>query len=98
MLSTKIMVRRSNIKLGGNRVPRRRNDDMRITFDGLNLALARGTGIATYTRALTRAAHDLGHEVGVVYSTPFTPAKNPVLREIAFFDEKRPRDVRASEG
>ena len=63
---------------------------MRITFDGLNLALARGTGIATYTRALTRAAHDLGHEVGVVYSTPFTPAKNAVLREIAFFDEKRP--------
>ena len=63
---------------------------MRITFDGLNLALARGTGIATYTRALTRAAHDLGHEIGVVYSTPFTPAKNAVLREIAYFDEKRP--------
>jgi len=39
---------------------------------------------------LTHAAHDLGHEVGVVYSTPFTPAKNPLLREIAFFDEKRP--------
>jgi glycosyltransferase involved in cell wall biosynthesis len=65
-------------------------DEMRITFDGLNLALPRGTGIATYTRALTCAAHELGHEVGVVYSTPFTPAKNPLLREIAFFDEKRP--------
>jgi glycosyltransferase involved in cell wall biosynthesis len=63
---------------------------MRITFDGLNLALPRGTGIATYTRALARAARDLGHEVGVVYSTPFTPAKNALLREIAFFDEKRP--------
>jgi glycosyltransferase involved in cell wall biosynthesis len=25
-----------------------------------------------------------------VYSTPFTPAKDPLLREIAFFDEKRP--------
>jgi glycosyltransferase involved in cell wall biosynthesis len=61
----------------------------RIIFDGLNLALTRGTGIATYTRMLTHAAHDLGHEVGVVYSTPFTPAKNPLLREIAFFDEKR---------
>jgi glycosyltransferase involved in cell wall biosynthesis len=60
-----------------------------IIFDGLNLSLRRGTGIATYTRTLTRAAHDLGHEVGVVYSTPFTPAKNPLLREIAFFDEKR---------
>src|SRR5260370_7484818 len=38
---------------------------------------------------LTRAAHDLGHEVGVLYSTPFTPAKDRLLREIAFFDEKR---------
>src|SRR5690348_4220393 len=63
---------------------------LRIIYDGLNLGLARGTGIATYTRMLTQAAHDLGHEVGVVYSTPFTPAKNPLLREIAFFDEKRP--------
>src|SRR5207237_3637872 len=62
----------------------------RIIFDGLNLRLARGTGIATYTRMLSRAAHDLGHEVGVLYSTPFTPAKDPLLREIAFFDEKRP--------
>src|SRR6516165_4552694 len=62
----------------------------RIIFDGLNLSLTRGTGIATYTRMLTRAAHDLGHEVGVLYSTPFTPAKDPLQREIAFFDEKRP--------
>lgn len=60
-----------------------------IIFDGLNLSLARGTGIATYTRILTHAAHDLGHEVGVVYSTPFTPSEDPLLREIAFFDEKR---------
>src|SRR5437763_9272888 len=66
------------------------SEDQRIVFDGLNLSLARGTGIATYTRMLTRAAHDLGHEVGVLYSTPFTPAKDRLLREIAFFDEKRP--------
>src|SRR5437764_6930500 len=65
-------------------------ESQRIIFDGLNLSLARGTGIATYTRMLTRAAHDLGHEVGVLYSTPFTPAKDRLLREIAFFDEKRP--------
>jgi glycosyltransferase involved in cell wall biosynthesis len=62
---------------------------LRIIFDGLNLSLAQGTGIATYTRTLTRAAHDLGHEVGVVYSTPFTPPKDRLLREIAFFDERR---------
>ena len=70
--------------------PRPTKESQRIIFDGLNLGLPRGTGIATYTRMLTRAAHDLGHEVGVVYSTPFTPAKDPLLREIAFFDEKRP--------
>src|SRR5208337_856834 len=61
----------------------------RIFYDGLNLSLPRGTGIATYTRMLVHAAHDLGHEVGVVYSTPFTPSRDPLLREIAFFDEKR---------
>jgi glycosyltransferase involved in cell wall biosynthesis len=61
----------------------------RIFYDGLNLGLTHGTGIATYTRLLTRIAHDLGYEVGVVYSTRFTPAAEPALREIAFFDEKR---------
>src|SRR5438874_10221284 len=62
----------------------------RIVFDGLNLSLARGTGIATYTRMLTRAAHELGHEVGALYSTPFTPPKARLLREIALSDKKRP--------
>ena len=59
----------------------------RIIFDGLNLALEEGTGIATYARMLTRVARDLGHNVGVVYGSPQTPSKNPLLREIAFFDE-----------
>jgi glycosyltransferase involved in cell wall biosynthesis len=62
---------------------------VRIVFDGLNLSLSEGTGIATYTRLLTRTAHDLGHEVGIVYSSPFTPPQDALLREIAFFDEKR---------
>jgi glycosyltransferase involved in cell wall biosynthesis len=61
----------------------------RIIFDGLNLALEEGTGVATYARMLTRVARDLGHKVGVVYGSPQAPSKNPLLREIAFFDEKR---------
>ena len=61
----------------------------RIIFDGLNLALEEGTGVATYARMLTRVARDLGHDVGVVYGSPQAPSKHPVLREIAFFDEKR---------
>src|SRR5438105_4876511 len=58
----------------------------RIYFDGLNLSLERGTGIATYTRLLAGLVRQLGYDVGVVYSSPHRPAKNPVLREIAFFD------------
>jgi glycosyltransferase involved in cell wall biosynthesis len=60
----------------------------RIYFDGLNLALERGTGIATYARLLARLARELGHEVGVVYGATTRPAKNPLLREIAFFDRR----------
>jgi len=56
----------------------------RIYFDGLNLSLERGTGIATYTRLLAGLVRQLGYDVGVVYSSPHRPAKNPVLREIAF--------------
>src|SRR5437773_8335801 len=60
----------------------------RIYFDGLNLSLEHGTGIATYTRMLAKVARDLGHEIGVVYASPARPAKNPLLREIAFFDAR----------
>lgn len=62
----------------------------RIYFDGLNLALERGTGIATYTRLLARLAGEIGHEIGVVYASQSRPSKNPVLREIAFFDVRDP--------
>jgi len=60
----------------------------RIYFDGLNLSLERGTGIATYTRKLSQIARDLGFEIGVVYSSPQRPAKNLMMREIAFFDSR----------
>jgi glycosyltransferase involved in cell wall biosynthesis len=58
----------------------------RIFFDGLNLSLERGTGIATYTRMLAQIARDLGFEVGVVYSSPTRPAKNPQQRDISFLN------------
>jgi glycosyltransferase involved in cell wall biosynthesis len=60
----------------------------RIYFDGLNLSLERGTGIATYTRMLAQVVRDLGYEVGVVYSSPQRPAKNLLMREISFFDTR----------
>jgi glycosyltransferase involved in cell wall biosynthesis len=66
----------------------------RIYFDGLNLSLEHGTGIATYTRMLARLVHELGYEIGTFYSSPYNPPRHPLLREIAFFDQ--PRATRAS--
>ncbi|HEX3954342.1 MAG TPA: glycosyltransferase family 1 protein, partial [Stellaceae bacterium] len=60
----------------------------RIYFDGLNLSLEHGTGIATYTRMLANIVRDLGYEMGVVYSSPLRPSKNPLMREISFFDSR----------
>jgi glycosyltransferase involved in cell wall biosynthesis len=65
----------------------------RIYFDGLNLSLEHGTGIATYTRVLANVVRDLDYEVGVVYSSPQRPAKNPLLREIGFFDSREAAPV-----
>ena len=70
----------------------------RILFDGLNLSLERGTGIATYTRMLAQIARDLGHQIGVVYSSATRPAKNPLMREIAFFDTREAAPVAAAKG
>jgi len=60
----------------------------RIYFDGLNLSLEHGTGIATYTRMLAQIARHLGNEIGIVYATPQRPEKNRWLREIAVFDAR----------
>jgi glycosyltransferase involved in cell wall biosynthesis len=68
----------------------------RILYDGLNLSLEHGTGIATYTRMLAGIARDLGYEVGAVYSSPRRPAKNPLLREIGFFDTRDANKVSLS--
>jgi glycosyltransferase involved in cell wall biosynthesis len=65
----------------------------RIYLDGLNLSLEHGTGIATYTRILANVVRDIGHEVGVVYSSPQRPSKNPLLREIGFFDSREAAPV-----
>ncbi|MCB4823640.1 glycosyltransferase family 4 protein [Roseicella aerolata] len=60
----------------------------RIFLDGYNLALDQGTGVATYARNLSFAMGRLGHQVGVLYGTRAAPSANPLIREIAFFDER----------
>jgi glycosyltransferase involved in cell wall biosynthesis len=58
----------------------------RVFYDGLHLAMERGTGIATYAHMLTHVARRLGHEISLVYATRQYPPKDPLMREIAFFD------------
>ncbi|HEX3885327.1 MAG TPA: glycosyltransferase family 1 protein [Stellaceae bacterium] len=62
----------------------------RIFFDGLNLALERGTGIATYTRMLTALAREAGDEVGLVYASPRRPLRDKRLRQYDFIGPRRP--------
>jgi glycosyltransferase involved in cell wall biosynthesis len=59
----------------------------RIFFDGLNLALTRGTGVATYTRLVAQLAKELEYETGLLYSMRRNLPEKPLAREIAFFDD-----------
>ena len=60
----------------------------RVFLDGFNLALDQGTGVATYARNLSFAMERLGFQVGVLYGTRAAPSRNPLIREVAFFDER----------
>ena len=64
---------------------------MKIAIDGFNLALDKGTGVATYGRNLSYCLGDLGHEVHVLYGRPGAPGKTGLMQEIAFFDENAGR-------
>ncbi len=64
---------------------------MKIAIDGFNLALEKGTGVATYGRNLSYCLGDLGHEVHVLYGRPGAPGKTGLMQEIAFFDENAGR-------
>lgn len=59
---------------------------VRIAIDGYNLALPRGTGIATYARMLSHCLHDLGCKVDILYGRRVHLGDAPILREIAFLD------------
>jgi hypothetical protein len=50
--------------------------------------LDQGTGVATYARNLSFALGRLGFGVGVLYGTRPTHSADPLIREIAFFDER----------
>lgn len=58
----------------------------RILIDGYNLGLHKGTGVATYARNLSYELKSLGHRVDVLYGNKLGASRDPLLREIAFFD------------
>jgi glycosyltransferase involved in cell wall biosynthesis len=59
---------------------------MRILVDGFNLALTKGTGVATYARNLTYCLQGMGHDVAVLYGVSGARTKTPLMREVSFFD------------
>jgi glycosyltransferase involved in cell wall biosynthesis len=61
-----------------------------IAIDGYNLGLDQGTGVATYARNLSFRLGALGAEVGALYGQRVAKSKDPILREITFFDPRPP--------
>lgn len=59
---------------------------LRIGVDGFNLALSKGTGVATYARTLTHALHHMGYSVDMVYGLELPNSSNTDLREVQFFE------------
>ncbi|WP_454917637.1 glycosyltransferase family 4 protein [Xanthobacter sediminis] len=62
-----------------------------IMIDGYNLALERGTGVATYARNLSYACGSLGYRTDVLYGVPSSTAKDPFFREVSFFATRSDR-------
>lgn len=57
-----------------------------VGVDGFNLALKKGTGIATYARVLSRNLKQLGCKVDILYGLDVADTPNESLREVLFFD------------
>lgn len=58
-----------------------------ILYDGLNIALKTGTGIATYTRNLANTAASLGYQTGVLQSVAGALPKDGRMRQVTLFDD-----------
>jgi glycosyltransferase involved in cell wall biosynthesis len=65
-----------------------------LCIDGYNIAMTRGTGIATYGRNLLSAARGMGFDTQVLYGPPRKRSKRPLLNETALVDAERPQKNR----
>lgn len=57
----------------------------RVGIDGYNMALPRGTGVATYGRTLARAVRDGGHPLDLLFGLEISPKSRPEVRESLFY-------------
>jgi glycosyltransferase involved in cell wall biosynthesis len=57
-----------------------------VLIDGYNLGLEKGTGVATYARNLSHEVGRLGHRTSILYGQQGLSSREPLLREIGFFD------------
>ncbi|CAE6874036.1 hypothetical protein R69746_08645 [Paraburkholderia aspalathi] len=57
-----------------------------VAIDGHNLALQRGTGVATYAKNLADNIKEVGWDSWTLYGGPISASQSPLLREISFFD------------
>ncbi|TWF57145.1 glycosyltransferase family 4 protein [Neorhizobium alkalisoli] len=58
----------------------------RIMIDGYNLALEKGTGVATYSRNLSLELSKLGHKIDLLYGVRASTGKHALMSEVNFFD------------
>lgn len=56
-------------------------------IDGRNLALEKGTGVATYARTLSFCLHSLGYSVNILYGKRIPKNSSSLLGEVLFYDE-----------
>lgn len=59
---------------------------MKVCIDGFNIALRRGSGIATYARNLNLALRALGFETQILHGPAQAPGRDNLLNEISLFD------------
>ena len=59
-----------------------------ILFDGKNLALKQGTGIATYTKSLFKLSRELGHKGDFICDRNIAHSNSGLLNEVSFLDNE----------
>lgn len=57
-----------------------------VCIDGFNLALPKGTGVATYGRSLAKTLYAAGYDISLLYGLDIPASKNEILREVLFFN------------